>query len=67
MKLLTLALFAYVGTVFVVRVPWGEVLYRTVLPSVSFVISRRLKVFGWLATTVMALAVIAMVAGWIAP
>jgi NRAMP (natural resistance-associated macrophage protein)-like metal ion transporter len=36
LKLLTLALFAYVATVFVVKVPWGEVLYRTVIPIVSF-------------------------------
>jgi NRAMP (natural resistance-associated macrophage protein)-like metal ion transporter len=36
LKALTLALFAYVVTVFVVKVPWAEVLYRTFLPSVSF-------------------------------
>jgi NRAMP (natural resistance-associated macrophage protein)-like metal ion transporter len=35
LKCLTLVLFAYVGTVFVVRVPWGEVLYHTFIPSVS--------------------------------
>jgi Mn2+/Fe2+ NRAMP family transporter len=33
LKWLTLALFAYVATAFVVRVPWGEALMATVLPS----------------------------------
>jgi NRAMP (natural resistance-associated macrophage protein)-like metal ion transporter len=36
LKALTLALFAYVATVFVVEVPWSEVLYQTVVPSISF-------------------------------
>jgi NRAMP (natural resistance-associated macrophage protein)-like metal ion transporter len=36
LKLLTLALFAYVITVFVIQVPWGEVLYNTLVPSISF-------------------------------
>lgn len=35
LKCLTLVLFAYVGTVFVVRVPWGEVVYHTFIPSIS--------------------------------
>ena len=35
-KLLTLSLFAYVATVFVVQVPWGEVLQHTFMPSISF-------------------------------
>lgn len=35
LKLLTLALFAYVVTVFVIKVPWGAVLYGTVLPTLS--------------------------------
>ena len=34
LKWLTLSLFAYVATVLVVRVPWGEVAYRTLVPSV---------------------------------
>jgi NRAMP (natural resistance-associated macrophage protein)-like metal ion transporter len=33
LKWLTLSLFAYVATVFVVNVPWGEVLLRTVIPA----------------------------------
>lgn len=36
LKWLTAALFAYVATAFVVRVPWGEALRSTVLPRVSF-------------------------------
>lgn len=35
LKSLTLALLAYVATVFVVKVPWDEVLYQTILPSLS--------------------------------
>jgi NRAMP (natural resistance-associated macrophage protein)-like metal ion transporter len=36
LKWLTLALFAYVATVFVVKIPWGEVLHATLLPHLSF-------------------------------
>jgi len=36
LKWLTLSLFTYVGTVFAVHVPWGEVLRETVLPKISF-------------------------------
>jgi len=32
----------------------------------QFVIGHRLKVLGWMATTVMALAVLTMIEGWIA-
>jgi NRAMP (natural resistance-associated macrophage protein)-like metal ion transporter len=35
LKALTLALLAYVATVFVVEVPWSEVFYRTIMPSLS--------------------------------
>ncbi|HEX5127427.1 MAG TPA: divalent metal cation transporter [Rhodocyclaceae bacterium] len=35
LKWLTMALFAYVATVFAVRVPWTEVLHRTVVPALS--------------------------------
>jgi NRAMP (natural resistance-associated macrophage protein)-like metal ion transporter len=35
LKLLTLALFAYVATVFVVGVPWSDVLSQAVMPSLS--------------------------------
>jgi NRAMP (natural resistance-associated macrophage protein)-like metal ion transporter len=36
LKWLTLALLAYVATIFVVRIPWSEVLIRTVIPQVSW-------------------------------
>jgi NRAMP (natural resistance-associated macrophage protein)-like metal ion transporter len=35
LKWMTLALFAYVGVVFTVRIDWGEVALRTLLPRVS--------------------------------
>ena len=35
LKMLTLSLFAYVATVFIIQVPWGEVLKHTVMPSIS--------------------------------
>ena len=36
LKVMTLALLAYVATVFTVHVPWLNVLYETVLPHLSF-------------------------------
>ncbi|APV49210.1 iron transporter [Betaproteobacteria bacterium GR16-43] len=36
LKWMTLSLFAYVATVFVVRVPWGEALEGALLPHLSF-------------------------------
>jgi NRAMP (natural resistance-associated macrophage protein)-like metal ion transporter len=36
LKWLTLALLAYVATIFVVRIPWTEVLMRTFIPQVSW-------------------------------
>jgi len=36
LKALTLVLFAYVGTVFIVKVPWAHVLYRTLIPEAAF-------------------------------
>ncbi|MBI5626643.1 MAG: divalent metal cation transporter [Nitrosomonadales bacterium] len=35
LKWLTLTLFAYVGTVFASHVPWGEVLYGTMVPKLG--------------------------------
>ena len=52
LKLLTLALFAYVGTVLVVRVPWGEVLYRTVLPPMSLQVDYVVAVVAVFGTTI---------------
>ncbi|WP_159013963.1 NRAMP family divalent metal transporter [Acidisoma sp. S159] len=36
LKWLTLSLFAYVGTVFVVGVPWGTVAWQMVIPHITF-------------------------------
>jgi len=36
LKWLTLVLFAYVATVFVVHVPWGQALHSTFVPSIEF-------------------------------
>ena len=52
LKGLTLALFAYVGTVFVVKVPWGDVLYRTIVPSVSFTMEYAVGVVAVFGTTI---------------
>jgi NRAMP (natural resistance-associated macrophage protein)-like metal ion transporter len=36
LKWLTFSLFSYVGTIFVVRIDWGEVLRGTLIPTISF-------------------------------
>jgi NRAMP (natural resistance-associated macrophage protein)-like metal ion transporter len=36
LKMLTLSLFAYVATVFVVEVPWSEVFKHIIMPSISW-------------------------------
>jgi NRAMP (natural resistance-associated macrophage protein)-like metal ion transporter len=52
LKALTLALFAYVATVFVVKVPWGEVLYQTIMPSISFKTDYVVAVVAVFGTTI---------------
>jgi NRAMP (natural resistance-associated macrophage protein)-like metal ion transporter len=52
LKALTLALFAYVATVFVVKVPWGQVLYETFIPSVSFTTEYAVGVVAVFGTTI---------------
>lgn len=52
LKYLTLALFAYVATVFVVGVPWGEVARSIVLPPLSLDKTYVLLVVGVLGTTI---------------
>lgn len=52
LKLLTLSLFAYVGTVFVIDVPWGEVLYNTFMPSISFRADYAVAVVAVFGTTI---------------
>lgn len=36
LKILTLVLFAYVGAAFCVRIPWGAVMFQTLVPHVSW-------------------------------
>jgi NRAMP (natural resistance-associated macrophage protein)-like metal ion transporter len=52
LKMLTLSLFAYVATVFVVHVPWGEVLRHTVMPSMSLDAEYVIAVVAVLGTTI---------------
>jgi NRAMP (natural resistance-associated macrophage protein)-like metal ion transporter len=52
LKLLTLSLFAYVGTVFVVQIPWGEVFYNIIIPSISFKADYAVAVVAVFGTTI---------------
>ena len=52
LKWLCLALFAYVGVVFAVRVPWGEALRGTVLPSIAFNAEYLTALIAVLGTTI---------------
>ena len=52
LKWLTLALFAYVATVFVVHVPWGYALRATVLPSFSWKAEYVTSIVAVLGTTI---------------
>jgi NRAMP (natural resistance-associated macrophage protein)-like metal ion transporter len=52
LKILTLALFAYVATVFVVQVPWLEVAWRTFIPDVSFKTEYVVAVVAVFGTTI---------------
>ncbi len=52
MKALTLAPLAYVATVFVVKVPWAEVFYQTIMPSLSFKVDYMVAVVAVFGTTI---------------
>jgi Mn2+/Fe2+ NRAMP family transporter len=52
LKWLTLSLFAYVATVFVVHVPWGEVGWSFVAPSLSLKTDYIVAVVAVLGTTI---------------
>lgn len=52
LKILTLSLFAYVATVFAVNVLWGEVFYRTIMPSISFKADYVMAVVAVFGTTI---------------
>ena len=52
LKWLTLALFAYVATALVVSVPWGEVLYRTLVPTIVWQKDYVVVIVAVLGTTI---------------
>jgi len=52
LKVLTLALLAYVATVFVVQVPWADVVAQTLLPSLNFSADYLLAVVAVFGTTI---------------
>ena len=52
LKWMTLSLFAYVATALVVRVPWGEVVYSTLVPSVVWQEDYIVLIVAVLGTTI---------------
>ena len=52
LKALTMTLLAYVVTAFVVKVPWGEAVYRTLIPSFSFQTEYVVAVVAVFGTTI---------------
>src|SRR5258708_4459704 len=52
LKWLTLSLFAYVGVVFVVKMPWGEVAKSLVVPQISLTAAYMTVVVAILGTTI---------------
>jgi NRAMP (natural resistance-associated macrophage protein)-like metal ion transporter len=52
LKWLTLSLFAYVATVLVVQVPWGEVAYNTLVPGILWEHDYIVSVVAVLGTTI---------------
>lgn len=52
LKGLSMALFAYVITVFFIKVPWGEVFYRTLIPNISFRTDYVIAVVAVFGTTI---------------
>jgi NRAMP (natural resistance-associated macrophage protein)-like metal ion transporter len=52
LKWLTLSLFAYVGTVFVVGVPWGTVAWHMIVPHISFSADYLTVVVAMFGTTI---------------
>jgi NRAMP (natural resistance-associated macrophage protein)-like metal ion transporter len=52
LKWLTLVLMAYILTAFVVRVPWGEALHSTVIPTIAFNLNSLTALTAVLGTTI---------------
>lgn len=54
LKYLTVSLFAYVIVAFVVKQPWGEIAYKTFVPSFSFSKEYLMNIVAILGTTISA-------------
>ncbi|RDS82293.1 divalent metal cation transporter [Dyella monticola] len=52
LKVLTISLFAYVATVFVVKVPWGDVLKGTLIPRIQWTGDYAMAVVAVFGTTI---------------
>lgn len=52
LKILTISLFAYVATVFVVKVPWGQALHGTFVPSFQWTADYATAIVAILGTTI---------------
>ena len=52
LKWMTLSLFAYVATVLVIHVPWGEVVYQTLIPHLSWQQDYIVVIVAVLGTTI---------------
>jgi len=52
LKALTFALLAYVATAFAVNVPWGEVVYATLIPAISLKTDYIVAIVAVLGTTI---------------
>jgi NRAMP (natural resistance-associated macrophage protein)-like metal ion transporter len=52
LKWMTLSLFAYVATALIVRVPWGEVAYNTLVPQMSWRTDYIVVIVAVLGTTI---------------
>lgn len=52
LKVLTLSLFAYVATVFVAHVPWGEALKNTFIPHIQWKAAYAVAIVAILGTTI---------------
>jgi NRAMP (natural resistance-associated macrophage protein)-like metal ion transporter len=52
LKFFSLALLAYIGTAFMVREPWGQILHTTLFPHVEFTFSFLFIVTGVFGTTI---------------
>jgi len=52
LKWMTLVLFTYIALIFFVRVPWGDVIFGTLVPAVSFKTDYLMLVVAVLGTTI---------------